>query len=177
MVLKIMAVRRAERGFSLPELLVVVAIMGLMHLVSIPNFLVFLQSNKMKTSLRVLNTDIRAARQRAVTRNSFTRITFRTGLGSNDYRVFESLDRGDTWLAAPYISRRLEEPVYFHSSGFDDTAPATPDTAPDIIFRNDGAVEDHPGGTDDFIVIRTTHNIPKSQFTIRISPAGAVRTD
>ncbi len=169
--------RRDARGFSLPELLVVIAIMGLIVMVSVPNFIAYFQSNKVKTSLRVFNTDVRAARQRAVTRNSFTRVTFRTGVGANQYRVFESLDRGATWAVAPYISRELEEPVYFESTGFGDTAPATPDTAPDIVFRNDGAVQDHPGGTDDYVVIRTTHTIPRNEFTIRISAAGAVRTD
>lgn len=169
--------RGGAAGFSLPELLAVVAIMGLIVLVSIPNFITYFQSNKVKTSLRTLNTDLRAARQRAVTRNSFTRISFDTGVGRNRYRFFESLDRGETWGTNPYLFRDLEEPVYFQSTGFTDTEPATPDTFPDIVFRNDGAVDGHPGGTDDFVVIRSTHDIPRNQFTIRISAAGAVKTE
>ena len=112
-----------------------------------------------------------------MTRNTFTRVTFRTGVGSGAYRVFESNDRGDTWVTTPFISRSLEDPVYFLSTGFGDTEPATLDTAPDIVFRNDGIVVDHPGGTNDFVTIRTTQSIPRNQYTIRISPVGAVRTD
>lgn len=166
-----------SRGFSLPELLVVMGILGLIVLVSVPNFISFYQSNKVKTSLRTFNTDLRAARQRAVTRNTFTRVTFRTGVGANAYRVFESNDRGATWVGTPVIARQLEEPVYFLSTGFNDTEPATPDTAPDIVFRNDGIVVDHPGGTNDFVTIKTNQSIPKNQYTIRISPVGAVRTE
>lgn len=155
----------------------VVGILGVIVMVSVPNFIAYYQSNKVKTSLRNLNSDLRAARQRAVTHNSQTRLTFRTGVGANSYGVFESTDGGTTWSSTPLISRSLESPVYFQSTGFTDTEPATPDTAPDIVFRNDGVVINLPSGTDNYIVIRTDQDIPKNEFTIRVSPVGAVSTD
>ena len=170
-------VQMRSRGFSLPELLVVMGIMGLIMLVSVPNFINFYHSNKVKTSMREFTINLRAARQRAVTRNSITRVTFDTGVGKTRYRVLESLDGGATWNPTPLMDRNLEEPVYFQDTGFEDTEPATPDTFPDIVFRNNGAVEGHPGGTDDYVVIRTIRDIPRNQYTIRISAAGAVKSE
>jgi prepilin-type N-terminal cleavage/methylation domain-containing protein len=68
--------RRVVAGYSLPELLVVVAIIGLIVLVTVPNFMQYFRSNAMRSAIRQFNTDIRSVRQRAVTQYVTTRISF-----------------------------------------------------------------------------------------------------
>jgi prepilin-type N-terminal cleavage/methylation domain-containing protein len=70
--------RRFLAGYSLPELLVVVAIIGMIVLVVVPNFTQFTRSNLMRSALRQFNSDIRAVRQRAVTQYVTTKISFCT---------------------------------------------------------------------------------------------------
>lgn len=59
---------RRQAGYSLAEMLTVVAIVGTLALVTVPAFITFYQSNKMKSSIRNFTTDLRSIRQRAITR-------------------------------------------------------------------------------------------------------------
>lgn len=68
-----------QSGYSLPEMLIVVAIIGIISLVTVPAFINLQKSNKIKTSAREFNTTLRAARQRAVTTNMQTKVGFETG--------------------------------------------------------------------------------------------------
>ena len=63
-----MRVRRSERGFSLPELLVVIGIIGLFALMAIPAFRDFLQAFKVRTSATQIQGIFRLGRQVAVAR-------------------------------------------------------------------------------------------------------------
>lgn len=57
---------RRESGYSLPEMLTVVAIIGTLALVSVPAFITFRNANKMKGSMRNFATDLRSMRQRSI---------------------------------------------------------------------------------------------------------------
>src|SRR5436309_322557 len=59
---------RRQQGYSLVEMLVVLAIIGLMSVITIPQFINYQQSMKLKSALRVLNNDLINARQLAITR-------------------------------------------------------------------------------------------------------------
>ena len=56
-----------QAGYSLTEMLTVIAIIGMLALVMVPNFISFYNSNKMKSSMRNFTTDLRSARQLAGT--------------------------------------------------------------------------------------------------------------
>ncbi|HEX9407409.1 MAG TPA: prepilin-type N-terminal cleavage/methylation domain-containing protein, partial [Thermoanaerobaculia bacterium] len=58
--------KRSQSGYSLAEMLTVVAIVGMLALVMVPNFITFFQSNKMKSSMRNFTTDLRSARALAI---------------------------------------------------------------------------------------------------------------
>src|SRR3954470_18670744 len=84
--------KRSDAGFSIVEMLTVVAIIGVIALVVVPNFAQYMRSGKLKSSMRQLTFDIRSARQRAVSRNDFTRVRFTFSSTASSYIVEESTD-------------------------------------------------------------------------------------
>jgi prepilin-type N-terminal cleavage/methylation domain-containing protein len=188
---------RGESGYSLTEMLTVVAIIGVFALIMVPNFMSFYQSNKMKTSMRNLTTDLRSARQIAITQGRQAMLTYGTGATARTYdlwlgnRPFNST----TWTrqTGPGLTRATKEMdsvVYFPP---DPGSPATTqtftdsldcstgtncvagtDTKLDILFFPDGRVQLPPGLTTGTITIKTDIRIPRPLYTITISPSGRV---
>src|SRR5262245_33387262 len=88
-----------QRGFTLIELIATVAIAGILLAVSVPGFI------KMKSSLSrnqvrsMLITDLRYARQLAVTRHRSVIVTFGNGVATTDlttYTLHTDLDSDQT---------------------------------------------------------------------------------
>lgn len=139
-----------EHGYSIAEMLVVVAIIGLLSLVTVPAFMSFRNSNKMKTSVRLFTGDLRAARQRAITRAHQVLITYATTANGatpanyqRTYYLYEgNLPSGSTtWTpivntiqgtGVRATAHSLEDVVYFPMPAaatpqtFDDTLACTP---------------------------------------------------
>ncbi|HVT05130.1 MAG TPA: GspH/FimT family pseudopilin [Thermoanaerobaculia bacterium] len=178
--------RKAQRGYTLVEALIVMAIIGLISLVAVPSFITLYQSSKMRTSVRIFSSDLRWARQRAVSRNIRTLITFDTGAGKSVYRFYDGIRQADgtyNWtptLASPTRAkeRSLDPVVYFLSTGFaDDVVLPAPDASlPDIVYSENGSVQNIPAlAADQNIMLKTDLPIPKNQFEIDLAPAGQVR--
>jgi prepilin-type N-terminal cleavage/methylation domain-containing protein len=74
-----MTVIRDNKGFSLPEVMTVVAIIGVMSAVAVPPFLSWLSNKGMQSAARDLYSNMRKAQSFAVKRNNPTKITLRTG--------------------------------------------------------------------------------------------------
>src|SRR6185436_3256235 len=83
-----------DAGYSVIEMLVVIAIIGIISLVSIPQFMAFQRSNQLKSSMRQMTADLRLARQQAIALRTQTRVRFQTG--ARQYFV-ERLVTGTTW--------------------------------------------------------------------------------
>jgi Tfp pilus assembly protein FimT len=176
---------RSESGYSLAEALVALAIIGMISLVAIPNFMQFMRSGKIKTSVRQFSSDLRGARQIAVAKNLQTKISFDLGAASGPnqkmtYRIYErrgtapwTLITVDARGLPLNATRELEESVYFNTTSFVDSDDPTADK--DVIFQPNGTLQ-NPAGNND-VVLKTFYNIPKSQFTIEISPSGAIRAN
>jgi type IV fimbrial biogenesis protein FimT len=157
---------RRERGVTIVELLVVVGIIGIMLLVATPNFFTYYRANQLRTSMRQFNTDVRAARQRAVTRNLRTRVTFSTGATSRVYHIYEWNETADDWDLV--TKRELQQIVHFESTNFTDTEGG--DSRPDIVFRTNGTISPYPANGE--VVLLANANIPKNQWTISFQEAG-----
>jgi prepilin-type N-terminal cleavage/methylation domain-containing protein len=179
---------QAQRGYSLAEMIVVVAIIGIFSLVAVPQFMNISKNMKMKASMRQFAGDLRAARQRAITRNTRVNVTFSVGttpaVGSRGaYEIVERQDDG-TWrlIKSKKLTPLAGDVIYFSSTDFTNSdAPdmgtiSTDDNRPDIVFQGDGQITTMPDGADARVVIRTNWTIPQNSFTYKFSRSGNFTT-
>lgn len=202
---------RSEAGYSLAEMLTVVAIIGVLSLVMVPNFIGYYQSNKMKTSMRDLTTDLRTVRQLAITQGKQAALVYDTGNGQRSYNYYlgdkafgSTTWRPQTGRGALRPTRFLDDIAFFpNDTGSPKTtqtfaqdllncdptqawAPncatgvglggtANADSTYDVVFYPDGRVQLPANSTAGTITIQTTlTKLPKSKYTITISPSGRV---
>lgn len=178
-----------QAGYSLVEMLTVIAIIGILALVTVPNFITYMQSNKMKTSMRAFTSDLRTMRQTAITQGVQTRVTFTPDSTNTPAARTYDFWRGNsafgarpTWTQmtqpdstkAPLMkgfSRHLDDVVYFPKTGqtFDAASGVY-----SVIFYPDGRVGMPAGATTASVVIKTDMKVPKDTFTIDLSPSGRV---
>jgi prepilin-type N-terminal cleavage/methylation domain-containing protein len=191
--------KRSEAGYSLAEMLTVIAIIGVLALVSVPAFLTYFNSNKMKASLRNVTNDLRSARQLSISQGKQVLVTYPTGTNARSYAIyvgdkpFNSL----TWKAHRRRpggvpgTRTLDQIVYFPAD--DASTPQTftdvldcsavtsctagTDSKVDIIFFPDGHAQLPVNATSATITLKTDRKIPKAQYAIAISPSGRVQAN
>jgi prepilin-type N-terminal cleavage/methylation domain-containing protein len=118
---------RSQVGYSLTEMLVVVAIIGMLALVMVPNFVTFYESNKMKSSMRNFTTDVRSVRQLAITRGRQAAIVFDVGQGQRGYNWYLGDQPFNSCTWTPQTGPGRTRPTKY----LDDIAyfPSTPSTA------------------------------------------------
>lgn len=170
----------SERGYSMMEMLVVVAIIGILMLVTIPNFINMRKSSIVKGGMRQFTSDVRAARQRAVTGSSLVRVAFLPG--NRLYYVLESTNDGTNWsLIGNQNPRYLPENVFLeNSTGSSEFPDSVNDgglgTLPDIVFERTGVAR-VPNGLGKVKLKTTFTDIPKPEYTISIRTTGMVTTE
>ena len=184
-------VRREEAGYSIAELLTVVAIVGVLSLVTIPSFIGYFNSNKVKTAMRTFSSDLRTARATAIAQGREVKVTFKTGSNQRAYdlyigdRAFGTVPTAN-WTRMtgpgsnpPKPAKNLDDVVYFPADSA--TTPQTftdldtvPDGFLDVIFFPDGHAGLPAGANTGTITIKTDRDVPKPLYAITISPSGRV---
>lgn len=190
---------RRQSGYSLAEMLTVIAIVGALALVTVPAFMTYMQSNKMKSSMRQITTDLRSARQRSISQGQQIVLTYAAGPTSRSYDIYQG-DRpfnSTTWTKtglpeALKTTRRMNDVIYFPADTaspptlqtFSDslncgttTCSSGTDSKFDVIFFPDGRVQMPSGATTGTITLKTDMRIPKSVYTISITPSGRVQAN
>lgn len=162
---------RPRQGYSLIELLVVMAIIGIISLVTVPNFMSMYQSSRLKSSVRQFSTDLRGARQRAVTQYQWVKVDVDPAASPARYEITVSTDLGTTWSTP--VERELLDPITIDAVvNIVDGADAN--DLPEIIFRNNGTVVTVGAGLSPEISFKTTANVSKPTIGVRISPMGNI---
>ena len=110
--LKLDHVRKDERGFTLPEILVTVAILGILVAIAIIIWLGILEQRRVDAAANQLAADLRLAHSSAT--NQLT-----------DWRVVIVLDRGDEVQGADYYLVKLDRPYPANSLSVTSKKPRT----------------------------------------------------
>lgn len=184
-----------QSGYSLPEMLIVLAIIGVISLVTVPAFINLQKGNKIKTSAREFNTTLRAARQRAVTTNMQTKVGFETGNRvklstclnmpvpcQRRYTLYTRPNPTSTVPNPAWVRvdpgtrpRQTDDIVYFDDSSTMDDVEG--DNERDIVFRSNGTVLFTPNTvTERTIVLRAMADIPFNQYTVTLRTTGSLTT-
>src|SRR3990170_1524723 len=91
--------KKTEKGFSLVEILVVLAIAGAITLIGLPALVSQMSHIRLKRSARDVATEINYARVNAITRNTKYRVDFTLNAGSTPDTMGMSVYSGGAWGA------------------------------------------------------------------------------
>ena len=167
----------ASSGYTIVEILDVVAIIGIMSLVTVPAFVNFQRANTVKAGLRSFMSDVRNCRQRAISRNSQVRLELDS---SNTYRFYEKPYAG-TWGALNGFSgtgagrnfKKLDSSLTFSANALGDSDSNSKN---DMVFRPDGTADFGPGGSGSITMLSNWKAIAQNQYLIEISTSGKLKT-
>ena len=179
-------VQSHSRGYSLTEMLVVVAIIGVMSLVSVPAFMRFYWSNKMKTSLRQFTTEVRSARQRAITQNRPTMLSYDIGTTSRQFQTYEGTVQADGSIVWAPLSNRMatmDDIIYFGRPVDcifgNDIEMADTTGWNDIVFRPNGTIQNVPGPpcAAGKVRLQTDYRIPRPSIVVELFNTGRLKAN
>lgn len=159
----------SERGYSLVELMVVIAMIGFVSLITIPAMTNFNRMNKIRGAIRTVNSDLRAIRTLAITQSAPMTITFYTGKYEDPSQNKDLRARYDLPEIIPLTRRikRLDDIVYFVGDEDETTT---------ITFLPNGTVQGMVGTATRTIQLSSDYELPNDDVTITFSPSGSFKT-
>jgi len=175
-------VKHSMRGFTLAEMLVVVAIIGMLSLISVPAFINFRASNTFRSALRVFIDDVRFARQYSITHAVDVLIDLDApgNTSTSKNYAFWSFN-GTTWDALPVPGARGNVKTLPQQVWIDSTMSIPLSGAkPQIVYHPNGSVTlssppppPPPGAPNGQGVLGSTWTrMAFDRYTIVLSPSG-----
>ena len=150
-------------GMTLPELLIVIAIVGIIAVVAIPNFNTFWRSYKASTAIDEMISDMRLARQLAVTRREI-------------HTMAPLADPANSWTLTNTVTSTVERDGDMPEGVTISVAPTA------FSFNPNGACTNpttYAGTTPNGQFVQVDAVISASRtdrYTIEISPVGRAKT-
>lgn len=176
-----MKVNQRENGYSLTELLVVLAIISIFSLITVPQFMSMYRSGVVKGSMREFTSSLRKARQLAATRNERVRVRFKTSSAGATIQIERggSDPANPTWVVMT-PTRKFDQTTYIDAS---TTVPATGGFAEVNFLPNGSACDSPSAGTmpstlttdNNKVVIRSSwKNMTYNQYTVIVGTSGQI---
>lgn len=164
--------RRGESGYSLVEMLVVIAIIGIVSLITVPQFIAMQRSGQLKASMRQVMNDLRLVQQKAITQRTDARFRF----ANNGTGYFlEVLDDGNWVGTGVSVSasgmRTLEPGCTISIPNNLGTTTIDGEAFNTVVYRQNGTAE--VTGTGGTFVVRTIHPISKPAYTVTVPMVGS----
>lgn len=154
---------RVRAGFSLPELLVAVGLLGILSVIALPNFIDTARRSDFNAAVRQIASDARSARSLAVSKGGYYRLQTQ----DNSYRL-EHSNSSNNWASPDVISNWQDL-----SSLYGGVIIQSVSTVDGAIFNSTGASVDSSNAPRPVSI-----TLQKSDGTtkeIQVDPAGNVR--
>ncbi len=182
-----MPATRRRNGYSLSELLTVVAITGMIALVGLPAFMQLMPQYWMRTASSEIAGTLRMARQNAMATRRPWRVTFDVTNNRYSLSALSTLPTTtpSNWQKYGSNNRPLPTPsspwwrnlrnARVNTSGFNDVDS---NLGADVIFRRDGTLDPACFTDSPYIRLHMDNNLVKyNTYYIRLESSGNVRTD
>ena len=113
-----MLLHNKQAGFTLIELMIIIAIMGIFAGIAIPNYLAYLPKSRLNGAARQVMGDLMAARMQAVSQNNEFKIFF---LNNHEYQVLDDDDNdgnidGGEWTQTKDIQSEYSDVTFSNVS-------------------------------------------------------------
>ena len=173
----------AHAGFSLTELMTVIAVLGIMVAIAVPGFIKWLPDCYLKSAARDLRASFQLARITAIKTGANCTITFNQTVDSDtcdgdpcDYVVFQDEDN-DLVLDSSETTVKGVKWADYHASISTDSNTFTnnDDGLPAVAFRSNGIPRNSAGGFGGGTV--SIKNSDNSEADIELSNAGNIRIE
>jgi len=164
-----------SQGFTLIEIMITVAILGILTAIALPSYSVWMENQQIRASAESIQNGLQKARAEAVKRNTLVRFV----LGANSaWRLECVLPVGDLdGDGQPDCPALIEQRVMTEGASSKVSTLATPAGTTTIIFDNFGLVQPSPPSPSiPFSSLRVQHtNTATRQLQINIGAGGNIR--
>jgi type IV fimbrial biogenesis protein FimT len=141
-----MSLHNKQSGFTLIEMMIVIAILGIFAGIAIPNYLSYMPKHRLNGAARQVMGDLMAARMKAVSLNHRVKVFF---YSNHEYKICDDADNNGTVTDGEGDVQLRDIQNEYSDVTFDSSNPPDPvfssrgtATNPTITFQNSSGSKD-----------------------------------